>query len=442
MLSSIPEKLSRRCCIISTFETLMFTGLNILKESFVLSVQQLWANKMRAFLSLLGVTIGIFSIIAILTAVDALKNDISASINKLGDNIIFIQKWPWTFSTTSEYPWWEFVKRPEAKYNDYKLLRERSKKAEFVSFSIRPPYAYPSYRSDILQNVDVIGVTQDYGSVMQLEVTTGRYFSESESNMGLAVAIIGGGIAEEVFKSAEGALDKEIKVWGRKVRVIGVLKKEGQGGLLGNNNDKAIYAPYFLVNKVTNINPWEARPQIQARTMPGVSLDELSIEVQSHMRAIRKLRPKELDDFALNKLSIIAQGFAGVFQALNMVGLIVGSFALIVGGFGIANIMYVSVTERTNIIGIKKAMGARKSYILAEFLLESVLLCIIGGLLGILMVWGLTGPATDASGMEFVLSWKNGFIGISISAVIGVLSGFLPARAASNLDAVEAIRAK
>jgi putative ABC transport system permease protein len=420
----------------------MFTGLNILKESFVLSVQQLWANKMRAFLSLLGVTIGIFSIIAILTAVDALKNDISASINKLGDNIIFIQKWPWTFSTTSEYPWWEFVKRPEAKYNDYKLLRERTKKAEFVSFSIRPPFSSPSYRSDILQNVDAIGVTQDYGSVMQLEVTTGRYFSESESNMGLPVAIIGGGIAEEIFKSAGAALEKEIKVWGRKVKVIGVLKKEGQGGLLGNNNDKAIYVPYFLVSKVTNINPWEARPQIQARTMPGVSLDELSIDIQSHMRAIRKLRPKELDDFALNKLSIIAQGFAGVFQALNMVGLIVGSFALIVGGFGIANIMYVSVTERTNIIGIKKAMGARKSYILAEFLLESVLLCVIGGILGILMVWGLTGPATEASGMEFVLSWKNGIIGISISAVIGVLSGFLPARAASNLDAVEAIRAK
>jgi putative ABC transport system permease protein len=420
----------------------MFTGLNILKESFVLSVQQLWANKMRAFLSLLGVTIGIFSIIAILTAVDALKNDISASINKLGDNIIFIQKWPWTFSTTSEYPWWEFVKRPEAKYNDYKLLRERTKKAEFVSFSIRPPFSSPSYRSDILQNVDAIGVTQDYGSVMQLEVTTGRYFSESESNMGLSVAIIGGGIAEEIFKSAGAALEKEIKVWGRKVKVIGVLKKEGQGGLLGNNNDKAIYVPYFLVSKVTNINPWEARPQIQARTMPGVSLDELSIDIQSHMRAIRKLRPKELDDFALNKLSIIAQGFAGVFQALNMVGLIVGSFALIVGGFGIANIMYVSVTERTNIIGIKKAMGARKSYILAEFLLESVLLCVIGGILGILMVWGLTGSATEASGMEFVLSWKNGIIGISISAVIGVLSGFLPARAASNLDAVEAIRAK
>jgi putative ABC transport system permease protein len=430
------------CRIISTFDTLMFTGLNILKESFVLSVQQLWANKMRAFLSLLGVTIGIFSIIAILTAVDALKNDISASINKLGDNIIFIQKWPWTFSTTSQYPWWEFVKRPEAKYNDYKLLRERTKKAEFVSFSIRPPFSSPSYRSDILQNVDAIGVTQDYGSVMQLEVTTGRYFSESESNMGLPVAIIGGGIAEEIFKSAEGALEKEIKVWGRKVKVIGVLKKEGQGGLLGNNNDKAIYVPYFFVGKVTNINPWEARPQIQARTKPGISLDELSIDIQSHMRAIRKLRPKELDDFALNKLSIIAQGFAGVFQALNMVGLIVGSFALIVGGFGIANIMYVSVTERTNIIGIKKAMGARKSYILAEFLLESVMLCIVGGLLGILMVWGLTGPATEASGMEFVLSWKNGFIGISISAIIGVLSGFLPARAASNLDAVEAIRAK
>jgi putative ABC transport system permease protein len=420
----------------------MFTGLGILKESFLLSVQQLWANKTRALLSLLGITIGIFSIIAILTAVDALKNDISASINKLGDNILFVQKWPWSFSTTAEYPWWDYVKRPEAKYNDYKLLNERSKKAEFISFSVRPPYSYPSYRSDLLQNVDAIGVTQDYGSVMQLDISTGRYFSSSESNLGLPVAIIGGGIAQEVFQGAENALGKEIKVWGRKVKVIGVIKKEGQGGLLGMNNDQALYVPYFFVHKVAQINPWEARPQIQARALPGVSLDELSIDIQAQMRAIRKLRPKEIDDFALNRLSIIAQGFAGVFQALNMVGLIVGSFALIVGGFGIANIMYVSVTERTNIIGIKKAMGARKNYILAEFLLESVLLCMVGGLVGLLMVWGLTGPATETTGMVFTLSWKNSFIGISISALIGLLSGFLPARSAANLDAVEAIRSK
>lgn len=420
----------------------MFSGLQIIKESFLLSLQQLSSNKLRAFLSLLGVTIGIFSIIAILTAVDALKNDISASISKLGDNILFVGKWPWSFTST-DYPWWEYVKRPEPKYNDYKMLSERLTKAEALSYSLQPPYAKPTYRNEEISNVEVTGVTQDYGKVMQLDIAQGRYFSSSESNLGLPVAVIGAGIAEEVFKtSGADALDREIKVWGRKVKVIGVIRKEGQGGLLGFNNDKSIFVPYFFVNKVQKAELWESRPQIQVRAKEGVTLDELSLDIQTHMRAIRKLRPKKSDNFAINRMSIIANSFEGVFMALNTVGWVVGFFALIVGGFGIANIMYVSVSERTNIIGIKKAIGAKKRHILSEFLIESVLLCVLGGLIGLIMVLAMTGIATETTGMEFVLSWKNSMIGLSISIAIGLISGYLPALSAANLDAVEAIRAK
>lgn len=419
----------------------MFSGLTIFKESFWLSVQQLWANKLRAFLSLLGITIGIFSIIAILTAVDALKNDISTSINKLGDNILFVGKWPWSF-TSSDYPWWEYVKRPEPRYNDYKLLNERLTKAEAVSYTQQPPNADVKYRSEEIENADAAGVTQDYGTVMQLDIADGRYFSSSESNLGLPVAVIGGGIAEEVFGNGKNALGKELKAWGRNVQIIGVIRKEGQGGLLGFNNDKSIYIPYFLLNKITKADIGISKPQIQVRAKNGVSLDELSLDIQSNMRAIRKLRPQQLDDFAINEMSIIANNFQGVFSALNIVGWVVGFFALIVGGFGIANIMYVSVTERTNIIGIKKAMGARKIYILSEFLIESVLLCLMGGFIGLMLVLSLTGIATDATGMEFTLSLKNSMIGIGISIIIGIVSGYLPALSAANLDAVEAIRSK
>jgi putative ABC transport system permease protein len=420
----------------------MFSGLQIIKESFLLSIQQLWSNKLRAFLSLLGITIGIFSIIAILTAVDALKNDISSSISKLGDNILFVGKWPWTF-TSSNYPWWEYVKRPEPKYNDYKLLNDRLTKAEAVSYSISPPNPKPTYLVDEISNVEVVGITQDYGKVMQLELAYGRYFSLSESNLGLPVAVIGGGIAPEVFNSSGAdAIDREIKVWGRKVKIIGVIKKEGQGGLLGFNNDKSIYVPYFFVNKVQKADLGVSKPQIQVRAKNGVTLDELSLDIQTQMRAIHKLRPKKADDFSINQMSIIANSFEGVFTALNTVGWVVGFFALIVGGFGIANIMYVSVSERTNIIGIKKAIGAKKRHILSEFLIESVLLCVMGGLIGLIMVFTLTDIATNTTGMEFALSWKNSFIGLSISIIIGLLSGYLPALSAANLDAVEAIRAK
>jgi len=419
----------------------MASGISIIKESFWLSVQQLWSNKLRSGLSLLGVTIGIFSIIAILTAVDALKNDISSSINKLGDNILFVGKWPWSFSD-SNYPWWDYVKRPEPSYDDYKKLASRLTKVEYASFTISPPYAKPAFRAEELSNVSVLGVTHEFVDVMQIEIDDGRSFSTSESNLGLPVAVVGGGVMEELRNLTNEPLGNEITVWGRKVKIIGGIKKEGQGGLLGMNNDKNIYVPYLFVNNIIQVDPWNASPEIQLRIADGVSMSDAEYEIMQHMRAIRKLRPKEIDDFAINKLSIVAQGFEGIFSSLNLVGLVIGSFALLVGGFGIANIMYVSVTERTNIIGIKKAMGARKNYILTEFLIESILLCLFGGTVGLLLVLLLAGPVTEASGMTFVLSIKNASIGVGISIFIGLVSGYLPARKAANLDPVEAIRSK
>ena len=160
------------------------------------------------------------------------------------------------------------------------------------------------------------------------------------------------------------------------------------------------------------------------------------------MRSIRKLRPTQKDDFAMNELSIIANGFNGIFSMLNIIGWVIGFFALIVGGFGIANIMYVSVTERTGIIGVKKALGAKRKFILMEFLIESILLCLFGGFLGLAVIALITGPLSDATGMTFELSLKNASIGIIVSMLIGLISGYLPAKKAANLDPVEAIRAK
>lgn len=407
----------------------------------MLSLQQLWNNKLRSGLSLLGVTIGIFSIIAILTAVDALKNDISGSINKLGDNIIFVGKWPWEFSN-SDYPWWNYWKRPEPSYDDYRKLKSRLTKAQSVSFTVQPGNASPAYRGEAIGNADVSGVTQEYADVFNFDIEEGRFFSGSESNLGLAVAVIGGGIAEELRKVTPQLVGKEIVLFGRKVRIIGTLKKEGQGGLLGMNNDQLIMIPYLYADKVTYLDPWNSSPEIQVKANEGNTLDDIIFEIKQHMRSIRKLRPSQSDDFALNQLSIVAQGFDGIFMMLNSIGWVIGFFALIVGGFGIANIMYVSVTERTNIIGVKKALGARKSYILMEFLIESILLCIFGGLVGLSLIAALSGPLSTASGMSFALSVKNATIGVSISMLIGLISGYLPARKAANLDPVEAIRAK
>ncbi len=402
-------------------------------------MQQLWNNKLRSGLSLLGVTIGIFSIIAILTAIDALKNDISGSINKLGDNIVFVGKWPWEFSH-SDYPWWKYWKRPEPNYEDYRKLKGRLSKAKAVSFTVQPPSPDILFRGEEIENTSVVGATADYRDVFSLDIAEGRFYSESESNLGLPVAVIGGGIAEELLSYSTHLIDKEVTVFGRKVKIIGILKKEGQGGLLGMNNDKQVYVPYLFVNKVVYIDPWQSSPEIQVKAADGVALDELMFDIQQHMRSIRKLRPVQQDDFSMNQLSIIAQSFDGIFSVLSIIGWVIGFFALIVGGFGIANIMYVSVTERTGIIGIKKALGARSSYILTEFLIESVLLCLIGGLAGLVVIAFMTQPLSEVSGMTFRLSWENAVIGIGVSMCIGLISGFLPAKKAAGLNPVDAIR--
>jgi putative ABC transport system permease protein len=165
-------------------------------------------------------------------------------------------------------------------------------------------------------------------------------------------------------------------------------------------------------------------------------------EVEGLMRSQRRLRPKQDENFSLVRFSLITNSFGNIFRSLNMAGFIMGLFALLVGGFSIANIMYVSVKERTNIIGIKKAIGAKRNYILFEFLIESVMLCVMGGLSGLLIISILLAPVSNATGFEFVLSGKNVLIGVGVSVFIGLVAGILPALRASRLDAVEAIRSK
>ncbi len=412
----------------------------ILFESLKLSFQQLWVNKLRSFLSLLGITIGIFCIISILTSVDALKNNINRSISSLGDNLLFIEKWPWTFST-KEYPWWKYWQRPEASFDDYKFLKERLRNAKDVVYSVDARDEEVNYKTRTVKQLDVMGVTHEYGSVFELNIQYGRYFTLQECYRGQNVAVIGAATAEEVFEEDKDIIGKEINVLDKKVEIIGIIKKEGED-LLGINFDKVVLMPYAFVTKSTNIVLEDATPDIVVKAKDKVNLTQLKVEIEGVMRSSRRLRPLSEDNFAINRLSIISLGFNDLLKALNMIGWIMGFFALLIGGFGIANIMFVSVSERTKIIGIKKAMGAHKNHILAEFLLESIILCILGGIIGLLLVYILATIATRTADFTFGLSMKNILIGISVSILIGIISGFLPASKASKMDPVEAIRSK
>lgn len=414
----------------------------ILGDTILISLQLFWSNKTRTFLSLFGISIGIFSIVSILTAVDALRGNINDSIKSMGDNVLFINKWAWTFDGTSNYPWWKYAQRPEVKYNIYKHISSKTKLGAYSAFEVNPR-ATPeiSYKNRKTRKAMISAVTADYAKVFDLDILHGRFLSSMEANNGVNVCIIGKDVADKLFKDIENPVDYELKIDGRSVRVIGVLNKKGES-LLGFNFDKSIILPYTYYNNNFSINEKNTDYTVEVRTKNGVTLDELAQELTGLMRAARKLRPVQADDFTINQLSVIAKGFDSLFSVLGIIKWIIGGFSLLVGGFGIANIMFVSVSERQAIIGIKKALGAKNSDILLEFLFESIILCMIGGGIGLLLVWAITGPASEASGMQFALSLGNVIVAISVSFILGILSGIIPAYIAAKMDPVEAIRSK
>lgn len=414
----------------------------VLRETLKLTLQQLWLNKLRTFLSLFGITVGIFSIIAILTAVDALKNNINQSINSLGDNILFVNKWAWTFDGPSDYPWWKYFQRPNVKYENYKYVQAKSKLAEYVTFELNPRIAPEvAYKDKKTHKAQVSAVTDNYGKVFQLDIAQGRYLSTMEVGNGLNVCVIGGDISEKIYKNISNPVGMELRLGGKPLTVVGVIAKKGED-LLGFNYDKAIIVPldYFTRNFSTDENSTDYTLEI--RTKPGVTLDELKQELTGIMRAARKLRPSQEDNFSVNQLSVIAKGFDSVFDSLSMVKWVIGAFSLIVGGFGIANIMFVSVSERKAIIGIKKALGAKRSDILLEFLLEAIFLCMMGAIVGLALVYVMCHFATEATDMEFKIGAVNVMIAFGISFLLGILAGIIPAYLAATMDPVEAIRSK
>ena len=420
----------------------MFQILNVLGETLKLTLQQLWLNKLRTFLSLFGITVGIFSIIAILTSVDALKNNINQSINSLGDNILFVNKWAWTFDGPSDYPWWKYFQRPDVKYENYKYVQAKSKLAEYVTYELNP-WQSPeiSFRDKKTHKAQISAVADNYGNVFQLDIAKGRYLSSMEIGNALNVCVIGGEIADKLFKNIENPIGLELKMDGKSLTIIGVIAKKGQD-LLGFNYDKAVIVPLDYYKRNFSVNENQTDQTIEIRTRPEVNLDELKNELIGIMRSARKLRPSQEDNFSINQLSVIAKGFDGVFDSLGIVKWVIGAFSLLVGGFGIANIMFVSVTERKAIIGIKKALGAKRSDILLEFLLEAIFLCMMGAIVGLALVYVMCIFATDASGMVFKIGATNVIIAFGISFILGILAGIIPAYLAATMDPVEAIRSK
>jgi len=410
--------------------------LRLIGESLRFAADALRQNKLRTMLSLLGITIGIFTIIAVFSGVDTLRNKLQESVDKLGSKTLFVQKWPWGFG--GEYPWWKYVNRPQPSYRDYLGLKERLDHVQGVSFEANASNRTVKYRSSSVEGANLNAATQDYNQTWTLDFQEGRYFTENEGKSGAPVIILGAEIAKGLFGDAS-ALGKKIKVMGRRVTVVGVFKKEGED-MMGMSQDNNLLIPISFAKGLFDVQNEEYNPQITVRGKEFVALEEVESELQGAMRSVHRIKPGTEDDFALNKTTMITNQLDMMFKMVKIAGWVIGGFSILVGGFGIANIMFVSVKERTNIIGIQKSLGAKNYFILLQFMFEAIALCIMGGLLGLLLVYGLTLIFTYVAKVEIVLYLSNIIMGIGISVVIGTISGFWPAYAASRLDPVEAIR--
>jgi len=407
----------------------------LLKEGFYFAINSIIVNKLRTFLSLFGITIGIFSIISVFTVLDWMEKSIRDSINSMGDNVVYVQKFPWSFDPG--LAWWDIIRWPAVSLNDYEAIQNKSTKAESVCFGAFQPKMI-KYKKNIAEDAVVGAVTTDLEKVVSFEIEKGRYFSPSEYSSGNNIAVIGAEIAERLFEDAD-PVGKEVTIAGFKTQIIGVLKREGTGGISLNNTDQLTIVPLTFGRNFINLRNRFIESQLMVKAKPNVMIQELNDETTMILRAARRLKPGEINNFSVNRASLLSQGFDAVFTGINIGGWIIGGFSILVGGFGIANIMFVSVRERTNIIGIQKALGAKRFFILQQFLTESVLLSLIGGLLGIVMIFFGTLVVNYLYELNMHLTLANAFLAIFISGIIGVVAGYAPAYSAAKMNPVDAI---
>ena len=416
----------------------MLKMLNIIWNSFKMALQELRVNKLRTFLSLFGITIGIFCIIGVLATVDSLKRKVSGEVQTLGTNTIYIDKWEYS-AGGDNYPWWKFVKRPTPTYDEMKFIESKSELSDAVAlFASRN--ATVSYGDNSLTNVNVYSITENFLKIQSINLAAGRYINDYDFTYGTNSTVIGHKVAEELFGNSDKAVGKQLDFNHHKAIIVGVLEKQGNSLLGGFNYDDCILLSYRYFASIYVIK--QSSPFIMVQAKKNIATTSLSDELDGIMRQARKLSPQQADDFSLNDVNLLGNSLNGLFGSLNLGGWAIAGLSLLVGAFGVANIMFVTVRERTAQIGLKKAIGANKRTILTEFLLESAFLCVIGGLLGLFLVWILTLALSKVLPFPIFIAPNIILLALSICIVLGVLSGIIPASIAAKMDPVVAIRSK
>lgn len=413
--------------------------VGLVAESASFAFFSIRSDKLRTFLSLFGVTVGIFSIVAVFCAVDSLKANIMEGVQSFGSDIVYIDRFPMAQEEGEDgepLQWWDYLQRPEITEENFEYLARNAALAESVVYVIMGN-GNASYRRNNYSNAFLVITTDGLENVMSYSLAEGRDFSQMEIRGGSNVAILGYNVAQELFGDSY-PVGKKVKVKGGSATVVGVLEKQGESMVSIVNTDDAVILP-LQFGKTVLASAWGSG-MMMAAPAEGVSRDAFIDELRLLLRSCRGLSPSERDDFAINEMTFLLDMLDSVFRGISKAGWIIGAFSLIIGGFGIANIMFVSVQERMNQIGIQKALGAKRYVILTQFMVEASFLSLAGGLVGILLVFLISIPVNAVSEyFTITLSLDNAIAGMLIAVVLGILSGLIPAWKAATVDPVRAI---
>lgn len=399
-----------------------------IKEGLLIAFRAIRANKMRSVLTTLGIVIGIVSVTLMATAIEGVDRAFEKSASAFGSNVFYVQKFPWVGGND----WWKYRNRKDLRIEYASYVADHATMVDAVA-PVATTMKDARFGSKLLMGAFVTGTTYAYQEASGATIADGRFFSQDESDGGRPVCAIGANIAEELFPSMD-PLGQTIKVGGFPYKVLAVYEK--QGGMFGRfTSDNRVYVPIKSF-----MNQFGAHRDItlNIRVSSDVDPEDAKEELRGIMRKVRRLAPDMEDDFNINQQDQLTQVFGQVTGVIAGVGFFITGLSLFVGGIGIMNIMYVSVTERTREIGIRMAIGARRRTILFQFLVEAALLCMMGGLIGLAISYPLSLIANEVLPTAMPVSVV--FVALFVSLLVGVVSGFLPAFRASRLDPVVALR--
>ncbi|HSM13537.1 MAG TPA: ABC transporter permease [Thermoanaerobaculia bacterium] len=401
-------------------------------EAFKIAVLSIRANTARGVLTTLGIIIGVMGVITTMTAANGLANSFRESVSALGSDVVYVSRMPWIIRGN----FFEFRNRPNVSLREVSKLERRLKDAVAVNPTTHTNRSV-KFASEVLDRIDVIGTTDKHMLVSASVPELGRFLTGSDVQARRRVCVIGSEVKKRLFGEVD-PLNKRVRVGSASFRVVGVMEKQGSAGFLGGPDfDSQIFVPITTFAKV--FGGAERNIDIAVRAPSGIDLDAFEYEVVGEMRKIRKLAPAEKENFSINKMDSLVEMFNNVMGVLLLVGVIITGISLFVGGVGVMNIMFVSVTERTREIGIRKAIGAKKRTILTQFLFESSAICLIGGVLGLLAAAGVTAIINRAL-MPARISPGIVVVALVVSVVVGVISGIVPAYRASRLDPIDSLR--